>query len=195
VTQYRDEWIERVAERNKKADELLLQKQVGVIDAAGKPPKEWQQPGDIEMAAYIESIPDTMQRAYEFAMPEWNCANMVKAQATYQVIRVAEKLWIGLAAWYPPNHFGEKPADNYIFQYITGRFDLRHALMEPGGPRSGGTMMIPMVAYGVLLDTQALLLMTVRMMVTFSTLCSKVDLEAWEKRFQEATSAYEAAGH
>jgi hypothetical protein len=195
VTQYRDEWVERVTEIKRKADELLLQKQIGVIDAASKTSKEWQQPGDIEMAAYIESVPDTMQCAYELAMPEWNGANMIKAQATYQVIRVAEKLWIGLAAWYPPNHFSEKTSEDFIFQYITGRFDLRHALMEPGGPRSGGTMMIPMIAYGVLLDVQALVLMTVRMMVNFSSLCSKVDLEAWEKRFQEATGSYEAAGH
>jgi hypothetical protein len=185
ITQYRDEWVARAAELKRKADEILLQKQVGVIDVAG----------DIEMAAYIESLPDTMQRAYELAMPEWNGANLVKAQATYQVIRVAEKLWIGLAAWYPTNHFGGKPAEEFIFQYIADRYALRHALMEPGGVRSGGTMMIPMIAYGVLLDVQAIILMAVRMMVNFSTLCSKVDLEVWEKRFSEATGAYEKAGH
>lgn len=195
VTQYRDEWVTRVTTLKKKADEILLQKQLGVIDAAGKAPKEWQQPGDIEMAAYIESLPDTMQRSYEIAMPDWSKANFIKAQATYQVIRVAEKLWIGLAAWYPPKHFGGMPAEEFIFQYIGGRYDLRHALMEPGGPRSGGTMMIPMIAYGVLLDVQALIVLTVRVMITFSLLHSKVDLEAWQKRFRDATGSYEAAGH
>jgi hypothetical protein len=195
VTQYRDEWVARVAANKKKADEILLEKQIGVIDEAGKTPKEWRQPGDIEMAAYIESVPDTMKRAYELAQPEWNRANLLKAQATYQVISVAEKLWIGLGAWYPPNHFGGLPADEFIFQYITDQFDLRHALMEPGGKRSGGTMMIPMIGYGVLLDVQALIVMTVRMMISFSTLCSKIDLETWERRFREATGSYEAAGH
>jgi hypothetical protein len=195
VTKYRDEWVARVAELKKKADEILLQKQVGVIDAAGRPPKEWQQPGDIEMAAYIESLPDTMQRAYGLAMPEWCKANFIKAQATYQVIRVAEKLWIGLAAWYPTDHFAGATGEEYIFKYISDRFALRHALMESGGVRTGGTMMIPMIAYGVLLDVQSLILMTVRMMVNFSTLCQKVDIEGWQKRFAEATEAYEKAGH
>jgi len=195
VIRFRDEWLARVVDLKKKADEILLQRQVGVIDAAGKAPKEWQQPGEIEMAAYIESLPDTMTRAYDLAMPDWNRANMTKAQASYQVIRVAEKLWIGLAAWYPANHFGGAQAEEFIFEYITGRFDLRHALMEPGGPRSGGTMMIPMIAYGVLLDVQALIVMTVRMMVNFSSLCSKIDLRTWENRFREATSSYEKAGH
>ncbi|MGZ5841350.1 MAG: hypothetical protein ACXWJ8_05365, partial [Xanthobacteraceae bacterium] len=86
-------------------------------------------------------------------------------------------------------------AEEFIFQYVTGRYDLRHALMEPGGPRSGGTMMIPMVAYGVLLDLQALIVLTVRIMVTFSALHSKIDLDSWQSRFREATSSYESAGH
>jgi hypothetical protein len=195
ITNYRDEWVARVTELKRKADEILLQKQVGMIDAAGKSSREWQQPGDIEIAAYIESLPDTMQRAYELAMPEWGKANMTKAQATYQVIRVAEKLWIGLAGWYPTNHFGGELAEEFIFKYIADRYALRHALMEPGGVRSGGTMMIPMIAYGVLLDVQTLIVMTVRMMVGFSTLCSKIDLEIWQKRFGEATGAYEKAEH
>jgi hypothetical protein len=67
--------------------------------------------------------------------------------------------------------------------------------MEPSGPRSGGTLMIPLVAYGVLLDAQELIVLTVRMMVGFSTLCTKVNLDRWEERFQKATSSYESAGH
>ena len=61
-----------------------------------------------------KSVPDTMQRAYELAMPEWGKANMTKAQATYRVIRVAEKLWIGLAAWYPTNHFAGAPGEEFV---------------------------------------------------------------------------------
>ena len=136
-----------------------------------------------------------MQRAYELAQLDWHGANLIKTHATYQVTNVAEKMWIGLSAWYPPNHFNEMPATDFIARYINGRFDLRHALMEPGGPGSGGTMMRPMIAYGVLLDVQALILMTVRMIVNFSTLCSKIDLESWENRFREATAGYERAGH
>jgi hypothetical protein len=138
VTNYRDEWVARVADLKKKADAILLQKQIGFIDAASKTENEWQRPGYIEMAAYIESLPDTMQRAYELGQPEWNGANLVRAPATYQAIRVAEKLWNGLAAWYSPNHFGGKAAEDYIFQHISDRFDLRHALMEPEGLRAGG---------------------------------------------------------
>ena len=56
-------------------------------------------------------------------------------------------------------------------------------------------MMTPLIAYGVLLDVQTLILLTIRMMVEFSTLCSTVDMEGWEERFGEATGAYEKANH
>ena len=54
VTRYRDEWVERLAGLKKRADAILLEKQVGVIDVASKGPKEWHRPGEIEMVAYIE---------------------------------------------------------------------------------------------------------------------------------------------
>ena len=101
---------------------------------------------------------------------------MIVAQATCQVIDVAERLWLGLSSWYRPNHFGGLDASNYIQQYITNRFSLRHALTEPEGVGAGGTMLRPMIAYGVLLDVQALIVLTVRMMVGFSSLASKIDL-------------------
>jgi hypothetical protein len=193
VIKYRDEWVARVAERKRKADEILVQRQIGVIAAASKPEVEWQPPGELELAVYIESIPETMQRAYDFAHAEWDKgANSIVAQATYQVISVAERLWIGLSTRYPPNHFGGRDATEFMSQYITSRFELRHALMEPEGPGTGGTMMRPMIAYGVLLDVQALILLTVRMMVDFSTLHERVDLEKWQERFARATSSYHA---
>lgn len=191
VRKYRAEWLTRVAEVRRKADEALLQKQVGFIAAARLPKGEWYQPSELEMTAYIESIPDTMQRAYDLAQKEWEKgATNVVAQATYAVINIAERLWLGLSTWYKPNHFGEQASSEYISQYIASRYELRHALMEPNGLGTGGSMMRPMIAYGVLLDTQTLIVLTVRIMVTFSPLASKIDLDQWQERFGKATSSY-----
>jgi hypothetical protein len=129
-----------VADIRKRADELLVQKQLGVINAATSTnTSEWAPPSALELAAYIESIPETMKKAYELAMPDWNKgATNVVAQATYQVIRVVERLWVGLSAWYPPKHFGNKDAAEYFSEYTAQRFELRYDLVEPGGPRTGG---------------------------------------------------------
>jgi hypothetical protein len=41
VINYRDEWIGRVADIKKRADDVLLQRQLGVIVAATKPANDW----------------------------------------------------------------------------------------------------------------------------------------------------------
>ncbi len=192
VTTYRDNWVQRVAEIRRRADDLLVQRQLGVINAATSPnTSDWAPPGGLELKAYVESIPDTMKRAYELAMPDWNRgATNVVAQATYQVITVVERLWVGLSAWYPPKHFGNKDATQYFNEYAAQRFELRYALVEPGGPGTGGTTMRPSVAYGVLLDVQDVLVLTVRMMAEFAEPEHHIDLEKWKQRFAAATNSY-----
>jgi hypothetical protein len=64
------------------------------------------------------------------------------------------------------------------------------AAAEPGGPRTGGTMMRPLVAYGVLLDVQDVLVLTIRMMVEFTEPEHHIDLEKWKERFAAATNSY-----
>jgi hypothetical protein len=46
VTTYRDNWVERVAEIRRRADELLVQRQLGVINAATSPnTSDWASAG------------------------------------------------------------------------------------------------------------------------------------------------------
>lgn len=191
VIQYRDEWIRRIAENKKRADDVLLEKQLGVIVAATKGANDWHPPGKLELVIYIQSIPDTMQKAYELAQSDWRKgAGNVVAQATYQVLRVAERLWIGLAAGFPPDHFGGVEAATYVSEYIARRYELRYALMQPEGARTGGSMIRPMAAYGVLLDVQEFIVLTVRMIVGFSAIEATVNLQEWQDRFRKATSSY-----
>jgi hypothetical protein len=158
--------VQRIADIRKRADELLLEKQLGVINAATTTKtSNWVRPSDLELAVYIESIPDTMTN---WPSPNWdNGATNVVAQATYRVIRVVERLWVGLSAWFPPRHFGNKDAAEYVSEYIAQRYELRYALLEPDGPGTGGTIMRPMAAYGVLLDVQDTISLTVEKMLTF----------------------------
>jgi len=193
VTTYRDDWEDRVATNREAADAILLKEQVGVADSASASKKrnEWRRPGKIELTTYIESIPDTMKRAYDLAQTEWrNGATNVVAQATYQVTAVAERLWVGLSAWYPPGHFEGMDAEAYIGEYLRQRYDLRHSLMEPEGIGTGGSMMRPLVAYGVLFDLQDLIVLSVRMLLTFVEGDTGISIDAWIERFKAATNSY-----
>jgi hypothetical protein len=91
---------------------------------------------------------------------------------------------------YPPNHFGGKEAAPFVSEYLSKRYELRHALLEPGGPGTGGTMMRPLIAYGVLLDLQELIILTVRMALTFAEADTGIKIEDWIQRFRSATASY-----
>ena len=143
------------------------------------------------MITFVQSIPDTMKTAYELAQVEWDKgATNIVTQATYQVIDVVARIWVQLSAWYPPNHFGTTPAQQYFDKFIASRFEFRYALMEPEGPGTRGTMIRPMVAYGALLDAQAELLLTVRLLFLFRETENRFDLKDWENRFGRAVSGY-----
>jgi hypothetical protein len=162
VKKFRDDWVKRVTERWRQADEILVQKQVGLDNIEVNTIETWEPPSDMALIAYVRSIPDIVRTAYELARPEWDThATNSMAQATYQVIDVV-RIWVQLAAWFPPNHFGNKPAPHYLNDLVASRFELRYALMEPEGPRTRGTMIRPMVAYGVLLDLQEVLILSKR---------------------------------
>jgi hypothetical protein len=62
--------------------------------------------------------------------------------------------------------------------------------MEPEGPGTAGTMIRPMVAYGVLLDTQEAVVLTVRLLLLFRQCEEYFDIENWEAKFKLATSTY-----
>ena len=188
ITRYRDDWEARVAQNRARADELLVEKQLGVIKSATASADDWRPLGKIALAAYAESIPETLRKAYELAQPEWDKGlTSVAAQATYQIVSVAERLWVVLSACYPPHHFGGKEAEEFISEYIAKRYELHHALLEPEGPGTGGTMMRPVVANGVLEDLQDLIVSTVRAILTFVVDDVDVDIHDWTKRFKDAT--------
>jgi hypothetical protein len=190
VIKYRDDWVARVTEVRRQADALMVQKQIGLIEAASNRPIDWRPPSALELTIYLDSIPSTMEKAYAFARQEWDKgATGVVTQATYQLVRVAERLWVGLSAWYPPNYFGNVPAAEYVSKYISARYELRNALIEPEGPRTAGTMIRPMVAYGVLLDMQELIKLTAQLMILFRN-DIRIDIDNWVKQFDRATSSY-----
>jgi len=189
VREYRDHWERRVVSNRAQADKLIVEKQIGIINIAAKAKGPWHPPSKLELVAYVEGIPETMKRAYDLARQERakSSNNAVLKQTTYQITAVAERLWVGLSAWYPPSHFESKLPPDFIDEYLRQRYDLRHALMEPNGIGTGGTMMQSLVAYGVLMDLQELIILTVRMLLTFVHTDTGISIEDWVARFRATT--------
>lgn len=191
VILYRDDWVRRVAQRRDVADKLTIEKMVGEKPKTIESNEKWSPVSDIHLYSMVHAIPDILKAAYDLAKPEWNKGNTGSVSgATYDVIDVVEQTWVRFVnAAYPPNHFG-KPAAEYFSDFIASRFEFRRAAIEPDGPRSAGTMVVPMVAYGVLLDVQDELVLTIRLRLLFCPAESGFNALKWEERFKNATSGY-----
>jgi hypothetical protein len=192
VRKYRDDWTHRVDARRRRADDLLVQQRVKLVNTETVEGDKWERPSDLALISFVQNVPDLLKTAYDLAQPDWDTgATGTVTHATYQVVDVVARVWVQLAACYPPNHFG-KPAAQYISEYVAGRIDLRYALIEPEGPRTRGTMVAPMVAHGVLLDVQELVVLTVRLLLLFHELSvspNQFEIEDWEKRMAKVTSS------
>jgi hypothetical protein len=186
VFKHRDEWVQRVKERNAEVDRILVARMAAV--AAVEPPKDtpWEPPPEKALLALINSLPDTLRYVYEQARPDWDSG--VRAQmmgSTSLVIDVLEQTWIRLAAWYPPNHFGEMPAGRYFGEYVMQRHIWNAALVEPDGRGTAGREAGIISAGDTMLDTENAIVDTVRWLA--SCRLDGFDFDAWHTRWKAAT--------
>jgi hypothetical protein len=192
IRHYKDSWQGRVAKRRNLADKIAAFKQVGKnvhIPTATNKTVAWAAPSQLALHAYVENLPSILQSAYSMAKPGW--ASVVRGEmieATFGVTDVVETMWIHLASWFPPNHFGGLPAAQYINAYLGSRRQWHLALHELEGPGSGGREAFIHAAYGALLDAQQAVVDTVR---TLMPLDESDSFDEWLGRWKAATKLSE----
>lgn len=158
VTQYRDDWHERVAIRRDRADELAALRLAGsvVVVYSTEPEAEALMiPADEALVTYVESLPSVLAKGYSIAQPRWDTGITVEMlEGTYELIDLVVQMLSHLASWFPENHFGGQPAPEYFSQYVATRFAWHRALAEPDGVGTGGTIVGPVASMAVLDDVQ-----------------------------------------
>lgn len=172
----RDRWLARVAKRRSDADaehvrratEAEHQKTAhagldgtgDIIAFAGL-----EGIGEIYHTAlddYIESLPDELAAAIAESREDWDSGVTVRmVEGTLRVIQAVKDMWLRLAETYPKHHFGGRPAAEYIDDYVRQRSELHYAVLEPGGPGTGGTIVRVNAAAGVAADLNRLVVETV----------------------------------
>lgn len=186
VIKHRNDWVQRVKERKAEVDRILVARMaaVTVVDTASNDP--WQAPSEKGLLALINSLPDTLRYVYEQARPDWDSGvRPLMMGGTSLVIDVLEQTWVRLAAWYPPNHFGDKPADRYIGEYIMQRHIWNAALGEPDGRGTAGREAAIISAGETMLDAENAIAETVRWLA--SSRLDNFDFDAWHIRWKAAT--------
>lgn len=155
VSQYRDNWCERVRKRRERADEIAISAVAGGIPARTDRAVEEEPPPSAVLVPFIESLPVALRRAYDIARPRWDSgvtAEMV--EGTSNVIDVVAQMLVHLAAWYPARHFNGKSARDYFSEFIGSRAVWHRAVAEPAGVGTGGTIVSVMTGASLLSDLE-----------------------------------------
>lgn len=185
VIKYRDAWVKRVADIKRSVDDLMIEKLATAPKWLPEEPlDEGEARGDLELMVQIDSIPDRLKKGYQFAQPHWDSGvtgEMV--DATMQLTQVISKIWVEVARFYPPNHFGKR-AEAFVDEYISGRYELHRRIFELDGM---GTIVNTIIAHSVLVDMQELLKTTCDTLL-MARGDSRVPPGEWRNRFDEAVT-------
>jgi hypothetical protein len=182
VIKHRDDWIQRVKERKTEVDRILVARMADVIKVEGVLNKPWEPPSGKALLALINSLPDTLRYVYEQARPDWDSGVRSRMMGgTSLVLDVLEQTWIRLAAWYPPNHFGDRPADRYFGEYVMQRHIWNAALGETDGRGTAGRDAGIISAGDTMLDAENAIVDTVRWLAT--SRLDDFDFDAWLARW------------
>jgi hypothetical protein len=184
VAIYRDDWVARVGERRRRADELAIARMGNTLPQTNS--ADWAAPANEVLTAYLAGMPTIRRKAYAAARPRWDSGIAADMNgATYDVISVLEHVWLHLSAWYPPRHFGGDLAAIYISDFIARRFLWHRALNQPDGEGTSGTILGQVTAGGVMNDLALAISETVRALLVWRSV-EDTDADEWERSWNLA---------
>lgn len=192
VSHYKKDWVERVAFRRDKADEIAALHMAGLYENVPTTEQEAEArdiPSGQALVDYINRLPDALAEGYALAEPRWGSgitSDMIGA--TYDLIDTVRQMLVHLASWYPPNHFDSKPPAEYFSKLLSSRFVWHRAVLEPEGAGTGGTLVEQMAAGDVLDDVER----AVNEMVSWLMMHEDFDLKNWRRRWQRPILAAQA---
>lgn len=188
VIKHRDEWVRRVSARRDAADKAFVAQSSPNADAVSVDVDsdiEWQVPSLHALEALIESLPDSLRYIYLKAQPMWDTGVRPEMLGgTRIVIDVIEQMFLRLAHWFPPQHFGGKSAPDFFAGLLADRHIWNAALSEPLGWGTAGREAQIISYAGTMQDIEQLIVEVVE------TLCvhqlDEFDYSNWLRRWNEA---------
>lgn len=128
---------------------------------------------------FIKGLPALRRAAHENARELWDGGVTAEMrQGSYDYIDSLQDIWVRLARFYPPNHFGGVEPREYINKYTQDRFSYHRASLEPEGPGTGGTIVGVMAGGGVIEDLEKMIEETV---CTLSLNSEPFDYQSWQR--------------
>lgn len=199
VTQYRDEWIKRVANRRDEADKLAASAMSGapkaVVIATDPETYEdsetdyidtpFERPDEDDLLHYVEELPSILNQAFRFT-DEKRASGITlhMNDGAAEIVDVLEQILLRLSYWFPSKHFDGKPAAEFFSKYVADRFTWHRALAEPYGEGTGGTIRGQIILGGVIDDLEDAVADVVAALLWGPD--STLDVEAWTLRWKKS---------
>ena len=191
VTQYRNAWVRRVAERRARADELAAGRTVEHIAFEGRevkgPSHEWELRSVTSvlsegLESYIDALPGIRQTAIARARPLWDSGVTAEMMSgSYEVIETYISIMTQLARWYPDGHFGRRP--RAIFEKRVKALFRWHRRLLESGPPPHGTIVGVQVGGSVMRDAATMIVDMVSALQSLETPVTQWQrwLRDWER--------------
>ncbi len=188
IKRYRHDWIQRVQERRKRADEiasirsvtgtvrsLLEQEHLNVSD-------DYFTNDDPELLEkYLNEIIVVHKAQLTIAQVEWDSGvNSRMTNGSYTVIDFYSEVLIELATFYPKWHFNKQSPSHFFSELISSRFQWHRSMLEPGGSGTGGTIISTMAGGGVMDDLSRMIVDMVNALLFSYDLDRKIDFLNWK---------------
>jgi hypothetical protein len=139
VMTYRDSWLKRVVERRARADDDAVRVLGGVHAEPPSPAEDWKSPGTTLLVAMLEALINGAQRALREERAATGETTVEMKMAAYRTTDIFGNIWVQIAAWFPPYHFGATPKV-FIEAYVASRARWFAAIYDPGNIMMRGTI-------------------------------------------------------
>ncbi len=175
VRRYKQDWLERVAARRRRADEIAVEAMLGIKQVRAAPETRLD---------LINSLPIIRLHALRVAQSRWDTGvTSTMLQASYDYISVLEGMLVRLGKLYPADHFADPSPRRYFAEYIADRFAWHRARLEPEGAGTGGTIVGVITAGDVQADAEVAIEQMVQVLAENLT---GFQLKRWRRRWHSS---------
>jgi hypothetical protein len=192
VARYRQDWIDRVKERRKRADEIA-----SIYSLTGATPTTiendkfavsmpvyptYDDPGLLKK--YIDQILVIHQAQLMIAQLKWNSGRTVEMnQGSSDMVDFYSEVLSELAAFYPVGHFNSQLPSQYFSEIVSSRYLWHRLALEPKGGGSGGTIISNLVGGRVMFDLKEMIIEMVGSLLTAYSLEDEVNIKKWREKW------------
>ena len=146
VTLYRDQWLKTVELRKEMANRADVERQVGDNSSSKQPKRRprnkvrHREPIEIP-SGYVKSLPkfkSELLQQIKKQKSDGTTDDIIEANNHYA--KVLEGILVTLATFYSPEWFKDQSPQEFFSEIISARDRFHSIIVEPDGPRTGGTL-------------------------------------------------------